>query len=59
MAPAGVQIYLGMSDQLMGDLGEVYVPGAEGIPRVSTFMADIEQGTVNSARGRARAFAGL
>lgn len=48
-----------MSDWLMGYLGEVYIPGAEGTPRVSTFMADVEQGTVNSARGRARAFAGL
>lgn len=40
-----------MSDRLMSDLGEVYIPGAEGTPKVSTLMADIEQGTVNSARG--------
>lgn len=49
--PAGVQTYLGMSDRLMSDLGEVYIPGAEGTPKVSTLMADIEQGTVNSACG--------
>lgn len=32
-----------------GDYREAYIQGAEGCPRPKPFMADIEQGTMNSA----------